>query len=429
MRGTTTLSGEDAAWLHMETDDNLMVVCGFIELATPITRSQLEEVIRRRLLVIERFTQRVVEPVTHLGAPRWEADPNFDLIHHLVDLEPAPRDERELQEVLAKLVSEPLDRSRPLWRMHFVPRYGAGSLLIVRTHHCVADGFAQLHVLLALCDAGPSRIAVPEPSVSALREATQALREPWHVGALLAKGADFTASLAHLVASPVDPPTPLKGPLAVPKRVAWTPSLPLPALKQLAARLEVTINDVLVACVAGSLRRYLALRRSDPNVQLHAMVPVNLRSREEALTELGNRFGLLIFPLPVDVADPVERLAKVKARMDEAKRSPDAVVSMGLLWGMGLVPVPLERLLVAFFAPKASLVLTNVPGPRTRVRLGGSEVSRLMFWVPQSGRLGVGISLVSYAGSVVVGVMTDAALVPDPQEVVAGFVEELAALG
>lgn len=424
------LSGEDAAWLHMETDDNLMVVCGYLELATPLAFSRLEALLRERLLRIERFTHRVEEPRSHLGSPRWVPTPGFDLANHLVLLEPGPRDERELQAVLSRLVSEPLDRSRPLWTLHFVPHYGAGSLLIVRVHHAIADGFAQLFVLLALCDAaGHAQVTLPTPSVSSLQQATQALRQPWRVGRLLGLGAQFGGALARLITSPVDPRTPLKGRLGVAKRVAWTKPFPLEQVRRAAQRRHATLNDLLLGCVAGSLRRYLASRGVDPDVELHAMVPVNLRSQAQALTELGNRFGLVIFPLPVFVADPVERLEAVKARMNGVKKSAEAVVAMGLLWGMGLVPVTLERLLVGFFAPKSSLVLTNVPGPKQRVSLAGSEVSRLMFWVPQSGRLGVGVSLVSYADEMVLGVMTDAGCVPDPEALVSGFAEELNALG
>ena len=426
----TALSGEDAAWLHMETADNLMVVCGFLELATPLEFPRLEALLRQRLLGIERFTQRVVEPTTHLGSPRWAAAPGFELANHLVCVESGPRDERELQHWLATLVSQPLDHHQPLWRIHFVPRYRDGSLLVVRVHHALADGFALLYVLLALCDAaGSARVTIPAPSVSALQDATQTLRQPWKVNRLLGLGARFGASLAGLITSPVDPKTPLKGALGVPKRVAWTAPLPFERVRSAAQRHDATVNDVLISCVAGALRRYLSTRQVDPNVELHAMVPVNLRSQEQALAELGNRFGLIIFPLPVFLADPVERLAKVKQQMSAVKRTPEALVAMGLLQGMGLVPVWLERLVVSFFGPKASAVLTNVPGPRERISLAGCEVKRIMFWVPQSARLGVGISLVSYAGEVVVGVMTDAALVPDPEAIVTGFEEELAALG
>jgi hypothetical protein len=405
------LSGADAAWLHMDREDNLMVVTGVLELATPLDFQALEGVIRKRLLPIARFTQRVVEPRFPLGSPRWERVPELDLSEHLVLLEPGPKGEQELKDAVSSLASQPLARDRPLWRLYFVPHYGEGSLLIVRVHHALADGFALLSVLLSLCD-GKTSVNVPPPSV----------KQRWDVG----KGP--VASFAHLVASPVDPPTPFKGPLGVEKRVAWTRPFPLDAVKRAARRRDATLNDVLTSCVAGALRRYLAARKANTEVELHAMVPVNLRSREAALTQLGNRFGLLILALPVREHDPLARLEAVRRTMSRVKRSAEALVALGLLGVTGMVPVAVERLILSFFGAKASLVLTNVPGPAERLSLGGSEVSRILFWVPQAARLGLGISLISYAGQVIVEVMSDAGRVPDPQALVTGFEEELASL-
>lgn len=405
------LSAEDAAWLHMDRADNLMIVTAMLELDTPLDFAALEALLEERLLAIDRFTQRVVEPRFALGSPRWEPAPQFELSEHLVRVEQGPRDERALQEFVSSVASQPLDHHRPLWRIHFVPRYREGSLLVVRVHHALADGFALLSILLSLSDQ-TVKFNVPAPSVE----------RSWPVG----KG--VVSSFAHLVGSPVDPPTALKGPLGVEKRVAWTRPFSLNRVRQAARRRDATLNDVLVSCVAGALRRYLASRQESTEFELHAMVPVNLRSGEQALAELGNRFGLVILPLPLREADPFARLQAVRRTMSGVKRSAEAIVARGLLWLMGLAPVAVERLMLSFFGPKASLVLTNVPGPRERVRLAGIEVSRIMFWVPQSARLALGISLLSYAGDVVVEVISDAARIPDPQALVTGFEEELLTL-
>ncbi len=405
------LSGEDAAWFHMDRADNLMIVTGLLELAAPLDFLTLEALIKDRLLRIARFTQRVVEPRFSLSSPHWEPAPDFELSEHLLRVEPGPRDERGLQNFVSTIASQPLDHDRPLWRLHFVPRYRDGSLLVVRVHHALADGFALLSVLLSLADE-TAKVNVPPPSVD----------RRWP------RGKGMLSSFAHLVGSPVDPPTALKGPLSVEKRVAWTRPFPLNRVRQAARRRDATLNDVLVSCVAGALRRYLASRNENARRELHAMVPVNLRSGEQALAELGNRFGLVILPLPVSEPNPLARLQAVRRTMSGVKRSAEAIVARGLLWLMGLLPVAVVRLIVSFFGPKASLVLTNVPGPRERVRLAGTEVSRIMFWVPQSARLALGISLVSYAGEVVVEVISDAGRIPDPHLLVAGFEEELALL-
>jgi hypothetical protein len=157
------------------------------------------------------------------------------------------------------------------------------------------------------------------------------------------------------------------------------------------------------------------------------MVPVNLRGGTPP-TDLGNHFGLVVLALPVGVRDPLARLAAVKARMDHLKGSPEALATHGLLRAMGWAPRSVEDLGVWFFGTKASMVLTNVPGPRAPLRLAGTEVSRIMFWVPQSGRMGIGISIFSYAGNVTIGIIVDASLVPDPDALVADLHVEFLAL-
>ena len=404
------LSGEDASWLHMESVENLMVVSGFLELGEPITLAQVEQLLRDRLLPrYGRFSWRAVDE----GAPHWEPAPDFDLGAHLQAIEPEPRDDCQLAELLGKWVSLPLDRTRPLWRMQLVPHYRGGSALLFQVHHAIADGFALLHVLRALCD--------PEAEVTMPR----AVKRSHTAGELFAD----LAALARIVGSPVDSRTPLKGPLHVPKKVAWSQPIPVAEVKAAARAQRSTINDLLIAAVAGALRRYLLARDLEPDVHLHAMMPVNLRARGEALAELGNRFGLVIFPLPIAVPDPLARLLEVKQRMSRYKSTPDAEVAMGLLQLMGHLPRRAERLLVSFFGAKASAVLTNVPGPRTPLTLAGSPISRILFWVPQSGNLGLGISLFSYSGQLTIGVISDAGLVPDPAQIVAHLTDELAALG
>ena len=183
-----------------------------------------------------------------------------------------------------------------------------------------------------------------------------------------------------------------------------------------------TINDTLMAAVSGALRRYMLDRGESPDgLDIRAMVPVNLRSPDEALKKLGNHFALVLMALPIGIEDPLERFLVVKARMDELKDSPEPAVVYTVLQVMGLAPAEIEKLGVEFYAAKTSLVLTNVPGPREKLYFAGNKIDKLMFWVPQSGRMGLGVSIISYAGEVIVGVITDQGLVPDPETIVAHF--------
>jgi diacylglycerol O-acyltransferase len=163
-------------------------------------------------------------------------------------------------------------------------------------------------------------------------------------------------------------------------------------------------------------------RRGEPTAGLaiRASVPVNLRPLDQP-TRMGNAFGLVFLTLPIGIVDPVRRLRAIKKEMDALKGSPEALVAFGVLSVIGRAPVEVEQLGLRFFGSKATAVLTNVPGPRQPLYLAGRRLEKVMFWVPQSGHLGLGISILSYAGGVMLGIATDARLVPDPERIVESF--------
>ena len=234
--------------------------------------------------------------------------------------------------------------------------------------------------------------------------------------------------LGRLVVLPPDQATVFKGELGRRKRAAWSETLPLDDFKAIGKAFDATVNDVLIGTATGALRRYLERRRQPTTgVSIRASLPVNLRPLERA-HELGNAFGLVFITLPVGVADPVRRLRAIKKEMDGLKQSPEALVAFGVLSLMGLAPVEVEQVGLRFFGSKATAVLTNVPGPRRPLFLAGRKIDRVMFWVPQSGRLGLGISIISYAGGVMLGVASDAGLVPDPEKIVEAFKTEFEAV-
>jgi WS/DGAT/MGAT family acyltransferase len=235
--------------------------------------------------------------------------------------------------------------------------------------------------------------------------------------------------LGRLVLLPPDPRTAFKGELGRRKRAAWSNPVPLEDFKAIGKAFGATVNDVLVATATGALRRYLEKRGDEvKGLAIRASVPVNLRPVDDAHHRLGNSFGLVFLTLPVGIVDPVRRLRAIKKEMDELKRSPEAIVAFGVLNVMGLAPVEVERLGLRFFGSKATAVLTNVPGPREPLYLAGRKLDSVMFWVPQSGRLGLGISILSYAGGVMLGVATDEGLVADPEKIVDAFEKEFKSL-
>ena len=409
------LGGEDAAWLHMEDDTNPMVVNGVLELAEHLPLERVYTLLAG-IAKIPRFRSHVVESALHAGPPRWEEVPDFDLSRQVEHVTLESPDDATLRAFVGNAVSGMLDRDRPLWRVYVIDRPSAGTTLLYRIHHAIGDGFALLGILLSMCEGGDDG-------------AHARAHEPPKKGRL-ATSLGCAASIARIAVLPSDPKTPLKGPLGRAKLVAWSEPLPLADVKSTAHAASATVNDVLVATAAGALGRYLARTSHDGklgDLEVRAMLPVNLRGGAPP-TDLGNRFGLVVLGMPVGIRDPLARLAAVKQRMDRLKGSPEALATHALLRAMGWAPRSIEDLGVWFFGKKASMVLTNVPGPRAPLKLAGVEVSRIMFWVPQSARMGIGISIFSYAGTVTIGIIVDAGIVPDPDALVADLHVEFLAL-
>jgi diacylglycerol O-acyltransferase / wax synthase len=239
---------------------------------------------------------------------------------------------------------------------------------------------------------------------------------------------DDAAALGKALFAGSDADTVLKGELSVAERVAWSPPMPLEDVKAVGRATGTTVNDVLLTAVAGALRTYLEGRDSLVE-ELHAFVPFNLRPLEEPLPrELGNRFGLVLLPIPIGIEDGRERLDEVHRRMAEIKDSPEGAVGYGLLGALGLTPTQVEQRLLDLFSASGSAVITNVPGPQERVYFAGTPVSGVLVWAPTSGSVSMSISIFSYVGEVTVGVMSDRGLVPDPGEVVGHFEREVKAL-
>jgi WS/DGAT/MGAT family acyltransferase len=186
-----------------------------------------------------------------------------------------------------------------------------------------------------------------------------------------------------------------------------------------------TVNDVLVAAVAGALRTYAIEHGGTPD-DVATMVPVNVRPLDRPLPlELGNQFALVLLKLPLSVEAPFARIAETKRRMDVIKHSPEVMLTFGLIKAIGRSGPELERFFVDFFAGKAIGVTTNVPGPREPRYIAGTRITKVLSWPPESGDQTLGISLFSYAGEVQVGFRVDATRIPDPERMVAAFDAEI----
>jgi WS/DGAT/MGAT family acyltransferase len=203
------------------------------------------------------------------------------------------------------------------------------------------------------------------------------------------------------------------------RRAAWTDALSLDEVRTMSHVLACTINDVLMATLAGALGRYLESRGYPVSgVGIRAAVPVNLRAAGDPQPSLGNRFGLVFVDLPVGIRHPLERLYAVRASIQKLKDSPQALLTLGLLSVIGSLPATAAEPMISLFSSKASVVASNLPGPRAQIRVAGAAVSQLLFWVPQAGDIGVGLSMLSYNDRVHFGVIADRYLVPEPAALV-----------
>lgn len=448
------MSSVDVAWLRMDRPSNLMMISGVLVFSERVDVARLKSTLTRRFLRFPRFRQR---PVQAAGGYQWQTDAAFALAHHVVKIVlPRGAGDVELEALVSDLLSTPLHPAHPLWQFHLVANYQGGSALILRIHHCYADGIALIQVLLSMTDADregktPGLVQQPPTQRDAadddplaqllaplagimkmvtrtgstlLEKGAELWQDPAKAVSLAGQGSALTGEIAKLVLMSEDSATRFKGKPAIVKRVAWADPIALDEVKAVGKALGCSVNDVLLSSVAGALRSYLVRRgEAVDGVMIRALVPVNLRPSEKAY-RLGNKFGLVFLDLPIGIENPIERLYAVRANMQALKGSFQPVIALGILAAMGVGPQLLQEQLLAMLAKNATAVMTNVPGPQQRLYLAGAKIDKLMFWVPQSGDIGVGVSIITYAGDVQFGLVTDRALCPDPERVIARFAPE-----
>lgn len=436
----------------MDRPTNLMMIVGVLIFDAPIDFDRLTQVINSRLLGFRRFRQRAVSDTT---GSFWEDDEFFDLDFHLQRTAlPAPAGKKELQHTMAELIGTPLDPAKPLWHFQLVENYEGGCALVVRIHHSIADGIALIGVMLDLTDESPEGGAgaaaathreaaedessdtfwqqIFEPMGEAVAAALKVPGTLWskyqefvsRPGQLLDYariGGAVSAEIAKLALMPDDSTTSFKGKPGVAKRVAWSGSLPLPEIKAVGRVLGCSVNDILLSSVTGALRGHLMDQgEAVDGVEIRALVPVNLRPAGQE-HKLGNRFGLVALVLPVGIENPLARLYELKRRMEELKGSYQAALTLGLLGLVGMCPKLVQQQILDLLAAKATAVMTNVPGPQQPRYLAGARLKQMMFWVPQSGDIGMGVSILSYDGNVQFGLVVDRRLVAQPEQIVQRF--------
>ena len=459
MSGRRPVGAVDNIWLNMDRPTNLMVIDSVMWFDGTVDWDRFVEVLRRRIIDhFPVFRQRLADPGLGLGGQHWVDDPEFDLDDHVHRITlPAPGGEGELAALVEQRMSVPFDRAHALWEFLLIDGYEGRSAVVGRFHHALADGMALAEVLLRLTDATPDGdlddsahpdatdrqpvvrngfslpggLEVPTfpiPGLGATAGFVSGLMRRASRPSLVTDAfllAQQTTRIADKLLLGSVPDSPLTGTPGIEKRAVWSSPRSVDEVKRIARLSGATVNDVLVGAVTGAVTEYVLHYGAEPR-DVTTMVPINLRPPGQPLPrELGNKFALVMLPLPSATRAPLERLSETKRRMDSIKRSPEAVITFGLINAIGLTHPRIEEPLVTFFSGKAIGVTTNVMGPTSDRWVAGAHLAGVLGWVPGSGKQTLGVCIFSYNRTVRVGFKTDTAIVPDPERLVATFDEEL----
>ncbi len=422
------LASNDAIWLQDSTT-NLMVINAII-ITDRLDLDTIRTAFQRRIFEgpdAGRF-ERLRCRIRGKGLRRyWEPDPDFDIARHIFATRGKDLHSLEaIQTYVGREASQKLDWDRPQWEIQVIEPFEEDTTaLLIRIHHSIGDGEALVCLLFTLMDGswgheyGTSHATVRSSK-----------NEPWLGRFLRAAAIPLSAPgilLRRLSWFPDR--NHMHGPaLSGNKQVSWTTPLDLEVLKKAKHSIGATVNDVLMASVSGAFSNYLTTRGGTSPSRFLISMPVNVRHPGEPL-RCENHFAPVPLELPAGSYANSHRILAVKTKMDQMKRSAVPVVIYELQRALlGFLPKAVSRGLIDFLANKCTAVVTNIVGPCQDIALEGRRVRSILFWVPQRARIGVGISILSFAGKVQLGVITDDALVPNPAALIQAFEEEFEAL-
>jgi len=434
----------DAAFIDAEDADphTSMAIASIAVFEGPApTQEELLAYLAGRLPLVPRYRQKLRAVPFRLGRPVWVEDPDFDLRYHVRRTAlPAPGGDRQLADLMARVISQRLDRDRPLWEYWLAEGLPEGRwAFISKVHHCMVDGVSgtDLYRVIFVLSPEPAppaadddRTVRPEPSAAELGARavldtallpTREVLAVWHAAAdpaAAVRQATETARALAKLAPAARPPagSSLSGHIGRQRRYTWARAS-LDDVKAIRRTLGGTVNDVVLAAISGGFRTLLLARGEEPGPHMvRSLVPVSLRAPgEESIYE--NRVSAVLADLPVHLADPVERLAAVQAELQALKTAREAVVGEALITLGRYTPFPLASWWVrlAFGLPQRDVVTvtTNVPGPRQPLYGMGRRVLEIIPYVPIATTLRTGVSIFTYCGNVTFGVTGDFAANPD----------------
>ncbi len=449
------LTGLDSSFLHLEDGPAHMHVASTLVFEGPAPDYvDFRDHISSRLHLVPRFRQKLRFVPYGQGRPIWVDDPQFNLEYHVRHTAlPEPGSEQQLRTLAARVFSQRLDRTKPVWELWLVDGLRDGRFAIVgKSHHCLVDGVSGMDITTVLFDTELEPAPQPEPEpwapgpepsdaqllgralvdratipAEAARGVRALFRRPRKVGAALIDGLESIGALARAGISA--PASPFNVEISPYRRFAWVQA-DLAGFKRIKAATGGTINDIVLAAVAGALGRYLRARgHATAELELKAMVPISVRTADEH-GDLGNRVSAMYAPLPVGVEDPAERLRAVSLSMGDLKESKQAV-GASILTGLADFAPPTiigqagrMQSRQRFF----NMVVTNVPGPQFPLYLMGRELQAVFPMVPLAKKQAVCFGIMSYNGQINFGLIGDYDAMADIDSLARDLSESIAEL-
>jgi WS/DGAT/MGAT family acyltransferase len=451
------LTAVDASFLAQEGPASHMHIGGIVLCEGPAPRfEEMLDHVRSRLHLVPRYRQRLAQPPLETGRPLWVDDPTFNLEYHVRQTAlPAPGSEEQLMRLVARIMSQQLDRSKPLWEMWIVEGLDDGGFaLITKTHHSLIDGISGVDLATVMFDLSPVPVEPDHPdepwqphaeptgtelvaggAIGLAKAAAGAaagvlgmVRDPQGTLRALSVAAEGVGEVAWAGLNPA-PETPLNVPIGPHRRYAVVRNR-LEDFKIVKNAFGGTVNDVVLTVVSAALRDWLHSRgvRTE-GLELRALVPVSTRTSAER-NQMGNRIAAMRGPLPVYIDDPIARLRAVKASMDGLKESKQAVGAEVLAGVQSFAPPTIlaQASRLNFSTRLFNLIVTNVPGPQLALYVRGREMTDVfpVAFLPKDHALA--IAIMSYNGQMNFGLLGDYDAVPDLDRIADGIEASLAEL-
>jgi WS/DGAT/MGAT family acyltransferase len=458
------LTGLDASFLHLEDGRSHMHVGGVITFdGPPPDYDSVLGAIEARLDLVPRYRQKLAFVPFGQGRPRWIDDPHFNLRYHLRRTAlPKPGTDQQLERLAGRVFSQQLDRDKPLWELWLVEGLDGGNrfAIVSKTHHALVDGVSGVDIASVLFDTKPDPAPpgvpseegkrwLPQPAPSSAELLAEALVERVTIPAEIARGVRAVfrtprrlarigfeslvglGAMAWAERSPA-PRTPYNTAIGPHRRFTWV-AMDLADVKAIKNSLGGSVNDVMLAIVAGGLAHHLRRRgASREGMELRAMVPVSIRP-DEARGALGNQVAAMMAPLPVGSEEPITRYELIHQAMDEVKRSGQAVGAKAItdltdLTSFAPPNIVSQASRLAVGRRWFNLVVTNVPGPQFPLYMLGREMNELIPMVPLAPNQALGVAIMSYNGRISFGLVGDYDVMYDLDDIAHDFEVALAEL-